>query len=73
MINKKEVAKRLISLRGKKTQKEVSEGMGIAQSTYAMYETAKRVPTDENKIRIASYYKKSVQSIFYAQNSHKAI
>lgn len=65
-MNKKAIANKLISLRGKRTQKEVSAGIGIAQSTYAMYESGKRMPTDENKIKIAAYYKKSVQSIFYA-------
>jgi len=66
MMDLVSIGKRLKELRGNKTQKEVSEGIGIAQSTYAMYETGKRRASDENKIRIARYYKKSVQSIFYA-------
>lgn len=59
------VAERLIILRGNKTQKKVADDIGISQSTYAMYETGKRVPSDEKKKRIADYYKKSVQSIFF--------
>lgn len=59
------VAERLIKLRGNKTQKRVADDIGISQSTYAMYETGKRVPSDEKKKRIADYYKKSVQAIFF--------
>ena len=59
------VAERLIELRGNKTQKKVADDIGISQSTYAMYETGKRVPSDEKKKRIADYFKTTVQSIFF--------
>lgn len=59
------IAENLTKLRGKRTQAEIAGLLGIGQSTYAMYETGKRVPSDEVKIRIASLYKKSVQSIFF--------
>ena len=59
------IAERLIKLRGSKTQKEVAEAVGVAQSTYAMYESGQRTPSDEVKIRIAKYFKKTVQSIFF--------
>ncbi len=59
------IAAKLKELRGKKTQAKVCEEMGIPQSTYAMYEVGKRIPSDEMKIKIANYYKKSVQSIFF--------
>lgn len=59
------VAERLISLRGEKTQRQVADAIGVSQSTYAMYETGKRVPSDEKKKKIAKYYDKSVQSIFF--------
>lgn len=59
------MAARLKELRGKKTQAKVCEEMQIPQSTYAMYEAGRRVPSDEMKIKIARYYKRSVQSIFF--------
>ncbi|CCZ94007.1 putative uncharacterized protein [Coprococcus eutactus CAG:665] len=64
-MDKEVIAKRLISLRGDKTQVDVAKALGISQSTYAMYETGKRVPTDEIKIKIAAYYNTTVQDIFF--------
>lgn len=60
------IAEKLIKLRGSKTQKEIASAIGVAPSTYAMYELGQRIPSDEVKIRIAKYHKKSVQSIFFA-------
>lgn len=51
-MNKEIIAKRLINLRGERTQLEVAKALGISQSTYAMYETGRRIPTDEIKIKI---------------------
>lgn len=62
----KKMSKKLIQLRGDKTQEEVARALGIAQSTYAMYESGKRTPSDEKKTRIADYYNKSVQFIFFS-------
>ena len=64
-MDKKAIAKRLTSLRGTKTQAEVAKALGISQSTYAMYEIGRRIPTDEIKIRIANYYNTTVQNIFF--------
>ncbi len=59
------VAKRLRTLRGKRTQAEVSRDLDITQSSYAMYETAQRMPSDEVKERFAKYYNLTVQAIFF--------
>jgi transcriptional regulator with XRE-family HTH domain len=64
-MDREAIAKRLVELRGSKTQKEVAEALEICQSTYAMYESGKRMPSDEKKKRIAEYFKRSVQSIFF--------
>lgn len=64
-MNKEIIAKRLINLRGERTQLEVAKALGISQSTYAMYETGRRIPTDEIKIKISVYYGTSVQDIFF--------
>ncbi len=56
---------RLIELRGEKSQKEVANTIGIATSTLGMYETEKRMPRDTIKVKLAAYYKKTVQEIFF--------
>ena len=66
-MNRILISTRLTRLRGKKTQKEVAEGIGVAQSTYAMYESGQRIPSDEVKIKLAAYYKTTVQDIFFAE------
>jgi len=59
------IGQKLIELRGKKTREEVANILKISVSALAMYELGKRIPRDEVKIRIAKYYKKSVQNIFF--------
>lgn len=59
------IAKKLIELRGAKTQKEVAEAIGVSVSAIGMYETGVRIPRDEIKIKIANYYKVSVGDIFF--------
>lgn len=61
----------LVQLRGDKTQEKVANDLGIATSTLGMYETEKRVPRDSMKIKIASYYHKTVQDIFFVTNVTK--
>nr|DAK44803.1 MAG TPA: helix-turn-helix domain protein [Caudoviricetes sp.] len=56
---------KLIHLRGDKTQKEVSEAIGISTSTLGMYETGERIPRDEIKKKIAKYYDVSIEYLFF--------
>lgn len=58
--------KKLVELRGKQTQQEAAKNIGIATSTLGMYEKEKRIPRDEIKIKIAEYYQKTVQEIFFS-------
>lgn len=64
-MNKANMAETLKRLRGNKTQEEVSEALGISVSALSMYECGKRVPRDELKKKIAEYYGKSIQYIFF--------
>ena len=59
------IAERLKALRGDVPQQVIADKLGLSQSTYAMYETGKRIPSDENKKKIAILYDKSVQAIFF--------
>lgn len=66
-MNKNSMSKILIDLRGDKTQREVAESLGISVSSLSMYEVGQRIPRDEVKIKIANYYEKPVQDIFFKQ------
>nr|DAX92599.1 MAG TPA: helix-turn-helix domain protein [Caudoviricetes sp.] len=65
-INAFAIGERLRRLRGDRTLKEVSERVGISKSALSMYENGARIPRDEIKIKLANYYKKTIQSIFFA-------
>lgn len=64
-MDRSKIAERLAKLRGKRTQAEVAEAIGVSPSAYSMYETGERIPRDEIKIRIAKFYKRTVNSIFF--------
>lgn len=55
----------LSELRGEKTLKEVAREVGISISALTMYENGHRIPRDEIKIKLARYYNKSVEEIFF--------
>lgn len=57
---------KLRRLRGNKTQEEIAAAIGVTKSSWAMYERNERVPRDEIKIRIANYFDKTVQELFFA-------
>lgn len=57
----------LRKLRGEKTLQEVSSGTGLSKQAICNYETGIRIPRDEAKLKIASYYGKTVQEIFFAE------
>ena len=65
-IDRKKIGERLAVLRGSRTQKEVADAIGVSPATISMYEAGERMPTDDIKIRLAKYYKRSVVTIFFA-------
>ena len=60
----------LKDLRGNTPIGEVAEAVGVSKSAMHMYERSERRPRDEVKVRIAEYYKTTVEAIFYALNEH---
>lgn len=64
------IGKRLLKLRGNKTREEVAKAVNISVSALQMYENGRRIPKDEIKIRLASYYGKTVQEIFFDDQPH---
>ena len=65
-MDNQKIADRLIKLRGSRTQVEVAQAIGVTPSAYSMYENGERIPRDEIKKRIAEYYKRTVNTIFFA-------
>lgn len=59
------VAERLIQARGGKKREEVANAVGVSLSAIAMYENGDRIPRDEIKVRLAKYYKTTVQELFF--------
>lgn len=64
-MKQQEVGRRLVKLRGNKTQEQVAKAVGISVSALSSYECGERTPRDPIKIALAKYYKRSVQSIFF--------
>lgn len=64
-LDSENIAQTLIQLRGEKTRAEVASALGLSVSAVAMYENGERIPRDETKIKIAAYYGKSVEDIFF--------
>lgn len=59
------IGRKLVKLRGEKTQEEIANSIGISVSALSMYERGERIPRDNIKIRISSYYKKPIHKIFF--------
>lgn len=55
----------LRELRGDRNPDNVARDLHISKSALYMYERGERRPRDEIKARIALYYNKSVQELFF--------
>ncbi|WP_297967920.1 helix-turn-helix domain-containing protein [uncultured Anaerovibrio sp.] len=66
MLDKKVIGDRLRKLRGNRTLIEVATACNISPSALSMYENGERIPRDEIKLVLSKFYRKSVQSIFFA-------
>ena len=58
---------KLRKLRAKKTQEQVAQDLGVSLSAYVKYENGIRVPRDDIKRRLATYYNSTVQDIFFSE------
>lgn len=59
--------KKLVELRGDRSQAVVASDVGISVSALAMYEAGQRNPRDDVKLALANYYGVSVASLFFNQ------
>ena len=65
-MDAKAIGARLARLRGSRTQEEVAKAVFVTPAAISMYEKGERIPRDEIKVALARYYKKTVESIFFA-------
>ena len=71
VLDSKASARILTELRGRKSQKEVADALGISVSALSMYENGERIPRDNIKIRLANYYQKNISDIFFITRTHE--
>lgn len=69
-MDKKIIGEKLVHLRGSTSRLEVANNIGISVSALQMYENGQRTPRDEIKVKIANYYHKDVQDIFFKNETH---
>lgn len=70
MISAKEIGERLIKLRGDISRGTVAEAIGTSVSAISMYENGERIPRDAIKIKLATFYDRTVQEIFFDKECH---
>lgn len=56
---------KLSELRGNMSRQQLANELNISKSALDKYERGERVPRDNVKRRIATYFGKTVQEIFY--------
>lgn len=65
-MNTKAIGRRLMELRGDKSQEKVARDNDLSLSAYTKYERGERIPRDEIKVKLAKYHGVSVGDIFFA-------
>lgn len=61
------IGHKLRMLRGDQSAISVANALKISTSALFMYERGERIPRDEIKKRISSYYGKSIEDIFFSE------
>lgn len=59
------IGEKLTAARGSRRREEVAAAVGVSASAMSMYENDKRVPRDEIKVKLAAYYRTTVQKLFF--------
>jgi DNA-binding XRE family transcriptional regulator len=52
------------------SQTDVAKDLGVPITTYHAWEVGQNVPRDDMKVKIADYYGRSVQFIFFKRIAH---
>lgn len=70
VVEAREIGRRLIAIRGDIPRDELANAIGVSISAVSMYENGERIPRDDIKIRIANFFVRSVQEIFFDKECH---
>ena len=65
MPSKAEVGVRLRKLRGDRSREEVAMAVGVTAQAISNYEIGIRTPSDDIKCKLANFFGKTVQEIFF--------
>lgn len=65
-MDSKKIGKLLTALRGEQTLQDVAKTLGLSPAAIRQYESGNRIPRDNIKEKIAEFYDKTVQEIFYS-------
>lgn len=52
------------------SQKELADKLGLSQSMIAMMEAGERRGGDSTKLKVAKFFGKTVDEIFFTKNNH---
>lgn len=61
----------LRKLRGSRSQQQVATAIGITKSHYGFIENGERIPSLPVALRLADYFKVSLEEIFEAEDKQK--
>ena len=64
-MNKIKVGIKLRTLRGDLPKESVAKAVGVSESAIGMYECGRRVPRDDVKVKLARFFGKSIEYIFF--------
>lgn len=59
------IGNHLKELRGSRTKEEIAYRMGISVTSVCLYESGKRMPKDDVKVKMADFYGLTVQELFF--------
>ena len=65
-MNTESMATKLKELRGDLPKETVSKAVGVSISALTMYERGERIPRDGVKVKLAKFFGKSVEYIFFS-------
>ena len=64
-MEREKIGDRLRELRGEMSREELSAALGVTPQAILNYEFGYRVPNDDIKVKIAEFFGKTVQEIFF--------
>ena len=65
MPDRKKIGQRLKTLRGSRSLEDVANALEVTSMAVSLWERGERMPSDDMKVKIAAYYKKSVMALFF--------